>query len=347
MPILTLKFAFLLLAAFLLTVFGVEFWRRFALKKKHLDIPNERSSHTEPTPRGGGLVIFIVTISFLSGWFWSDESFKEFVPFLIGASLIAIVSWLDDLYSLPNLLRFAFHTIAAVLAIFFINHFRQIELPLISTFHLNAFFGQLLTLIWIVGLTNAYNFMDGIDGIAGVQGLFAGLGWCLIGILTGQSFLAICGGLILACCAGFLWHNWHPAKIFMGDVGSAFLGYSLAVLPLFAAREPEIDNLAFVIGVLLVWTFVFDATLTFIKRAFKRENVFSAHRSHLYQQLVIKGLRHDRVSLLYGAMSLVGALLAVCFLLNFNQSFIFVVLAMLCLCLWLFTAVYGTKKMSD
>ena len=344
MTVLTFNFVILLLSAFVLTTAGVGFWRRIALKKNHLDIPNERSSHTEPTPRGGGLIIFIVTISFLLIWFWLNENLKEILPFLIGSLLIAGVSWLDDLYSLPNLLRFAVHTTAALIVVLLINHFQQIELPLISTFQLNPFIGGLITLIWIVGLTNAYNFMDGIDGIAGIQGFIAGFGWCVIGILTGQTFLAVFGGLILSSCAGFLWHNWHPAKIFMGDVGSAYLGYSLAVLSLFAARKPEIGNLAFVIGILLVWTFVFDTTLTFIKRALNGENVFSAHRSHLYQLLVIKGLRHDRVSLLYGAMSLMGAMLAIYILLNPGQIFIFVILPVLCVSLWLFTAIYGAKR---
>ncbi len=309
----------LILAAYVLTALGVEGWRRLALQRKILDVPNERSSHINPTPRGGGVIIFAVTLAFLIAGAAQSGRLVFLSPFLAGAVLIAVVSWLDDLYSLPSWLRFGVHTVAAMLVIFGIGYFKNVALPFYNLSFGTWFLGQVLTLLWIVGLTNAYNFMDGIDGIAGAQGLTAGIGWGLAGWLIGDQLIFLFGGLLAATNLGFLWHNWHPARIFMGDVGSAFLGFSFAALPLLAMRQTENTGGWMVFGFLLVWTFIFDAVLTFIRRTRRGENVFAAHRSHLYQRLVIAGYPHNLVSLGYGILSVVGLGLAILWLI-FNQN---------------------------
>lgn len=301
----------LFLLAYALTVWGVGLWRRLAVRREILDIPNKRSSHVRPTPKGGGIVIVAVTIAILVFAAWQGGILFDIAPLLGGAVLIAVVSWFDDLKPLPSILRFAVHTVAALIAIYSVGYFNFIEVPFVTINWSDSLRGQIVTLLWIVGLTNAYNFMDGIDGIAGTQGLTAGLGWALIGFFIGQPFIVLFGGLLAASSLGFLWHNWHPAKIFMGDVSSAFLGYSFAVLPLLAMKYSDQDDARFpVIGVVLVWTFVFDAVLTFLRRAWRRENIFAAHRSHLYQRLVIAGFKHDSVSLLYGFLSILGIIIS-------------------------------------
>ena len=328
-----------------MSVTGVEFWRRMALRRRHLDFPNERSSHTQPTPRGGGVIIFLVTFAFLVFGGWKNGNLREILPFLAGAVLIAIVSWIDDLRSLPSLLRFAVHSIAAFVVIWGIGYFKAIEIGFATVNFDFLFFGQLFTWLWIVGLTNAYNFMDGIDGIAGTQGLTAGIGWCLFGFLTQQPFIFLFGGLLAAASLGFLWHNWHPARIFMGDVGSAFFGYSLAVLPLLMMKEKGEQGNWAVIGLLLVWTFVFDTVLTVVRRTLRRENIFAAHRSHLYQRLVIAGFRHDTVTMIYGVLSAAGIVWGWLYL---TQSQItlaaFLVIAVFAVSLWLFVNGIEAKK---
>ncbi len=152
--------------------------------------------------------------------------------------------------------------------------------------------------------------MDGIDGIAGLQALVAGSGWYLLGTLTDQSAFAMLGALIAASSAGFLWWNWPPAKIFMGDVGSAFLGFTFAVLPVFAALT---HNRIAAAGIILVWPFVFDSVFTLLRRLSKGENIFQAHRSHLYQRLVQKGWTHGQVSSLYAALAGIGIVPAATF----------------------------------
>ena len=154
--------------------------------------------------------------------------------------------------------------------------------------------------------------MDGIDGIAGMQAVTAGIGWLIIGQMLGFETVAFYGGVIAFSSFGFLIHNWHPAKIFMGDVGSAFLGYTFAVLPLLTKNETA-DNFSLlpIIAVGLVFLFVLDTTLTFFRRILKREKIWQAHRSHIYQQLVISGFSHRSVTLFYGFISfvIVGALI--------------------------------------
>ncbi|MCU0494639.1 MAG: glycosyltransferase family 4 protein [Chloroflexaceae bacterium] len=285
-------------------VFGLRAWAA----RRMLDIPNERSSHSRPTPRGGGLAIVVVTLAglLLAGLLLPAWPLWALVGLLVGAALIATVSWFDDLKSLSNRLRFGVHTLAALLLIASFGFWQHVSLPLVGTLTW-GWLGLPITLLWLVGLTNAYNFMDGIDGIASSQAVVAGLGWLLLGSMANQPLVAMLGLLLAAASLGFLGHNWPPARIFMGDVGSAFLGFSFAALPVIAAQT---DSRLALAGVLLVWPFVFDTALTFLRRWRNGENVFAAHRSHLYQRLVIAGASHRSVSCLYVALAAVGLPLA-------------------------------------
>jgi UDP-N-acetylmuramyl pentapeptide phosphotransferase/UDP-N-acetylglucosamine-1-phosphate transferase len=303
-----------LLGVGLLAYLGVAVLRWWAVRSQMLDIPNERSSHTRPTPRGGGLVIVVVTLGglILAWLIRSTIPAGMLLAYVAGASMIATVSWIDDRRPLSNRIRFAVHSCGAILAIAAIGYWEDVALPGVGTLNF-GWWGLPITLLWIVGLTNGYNFMDGIDGIAGSQATIAALGWAWLGHLAGQPAIEILGLLIAATSLGFLVHNWPPAKIFMGDVSSSFLGYSFAVLPLLLAAtsnsrvQPADAPLA---GILFVWLFAFDTTFTFFRRLLNREDVFKAHRSHLYQRLVISGWSHRAVTLLYIALALMGSVTA-------------------------------------
>lgn len=291
----------------MLSYFGVEKFRRWSLKKQIVDVPNERSSHVAPTPRGGGLVFVVIALAFYAVAALPEKNNFRW-SYLLGAALIASISWLDDLFSVATVWRFVVHGFAAALIIFTDGYWREIYLPLAGTIDFGAA-GAFLTFCWIVGLTNAYNFMDGVDGIAGTQALTAGVGWLVVGTLLGYGATALYGGVIAFACLGFLIHNRQPAKIFMGDIGSAFLGYSFAVLPLLAKAENSSDaaNNAVLplLSVLLVWFFVFDASYTFLRRLLKKDKVWRAHREHLYQKMVARGYSHAAVAAVYGVFSLV------------------------------------------
>lgn len=269
-----------------------------------LDQPNERSSHTRPTPRGGGVGVILPA---LVGWLLTDGRGGAAPVIGVAVACVAAVSWFDDRHGVPFALRLAFHVGAAALAVWATGPLREVMLPGLGTMQLGALAWP-ISLVWIVGLVNAYNFMDGIDGIAGIQGVVAAAAWAYVGWHSGVPEVGTLGALVGVGCLVFLSFNWSPAKIFLGDVGSAPLGFIFAALPLLEARGiPSAAPAIMVVGVAVVWPFVFDASLTFLRRLGRGENVFAAHRSHLYQRAVIAGWSHAAVALLYGGLALASA----------------------------------------
>ena len=322
--------------ALVLSYLGVAGLRRWAERRKILDIPNERSSHARPTLRGGGLAIVAITLAgwLLYGLLNPEMSCFSLLAYTGGAVLVASISWLDDLHRLPNKVRFAAHCIGAILIIVGFGYWKTVSVPIFDNLHL-GWWGLPITFFWIVGLTNAYNFMDGIDGIAGGQGVVAGLGWAILGWLSDQPLIGALGLLLASTSLGFLGHNWPPARIFMGDVGSAFLGYNFAAIPVITA---QFDTRLPLAGIMMIWPFIFDTSLTFFRRLSKGENVFIAHRSHLYQRLVIVGYSHRFVSSLYIGLALIGVILALAWTQNITGSPLLIALSvpLLCLMLWAF-----------
>src|SRR5262245_28548638 len=270
-----------------------------------MDHPNERSSHVTPTPRGGGLAIVISVIG-TGLWTMKEVELSQALIYLVCSIVIAYLGWRDDLHSLSMRVRFAVQGLVAAVSIYGLGYFKSVTIPLVGEWQLGAV-GVVITFLWIIGLTNAYNFMDGIDGIAGGVELAGGLGWMLLATNAHSPFAFWIALAIAASSLGFLGHNWSPAKIFMGDVASTFLGYTFAALPLLSSDK---SGDALMLGTLLMWTFILDPSVTFFRRLFKGENVFAAHRSHLYQRLVIGGYNHATISVLYIFLTLLAGLLS-------------------------------------
>jgi Fuc2NAc and GlcNAc transferase len=332
-------------AAFLLTYFGVKAFRRWSLRKNIFDIPNERSSHTEPTPRGGGLIIDVVCLSIFFAYCLIFQT-NIYWSYFLGAIIVAVISWLDDLFTVPSVWRFLCHSLAAILVVWNLGFWDSVYIPFGGTIQLGQI-GQIITFFWIVWMINAYNFMDGIDGIAGVQAFTAGIGWLVVGILLGIEHAGFYGGVIAFSSLGFLIHNWQPAKIFMGDVGSAFLGYSFAVLPLVALKETNQEQFLLpVIAVTLVSLFVFDSLITLFKRILKREKIWQAHREHIYQKLVISGFSHKFVTSLYAIFSVINLILLIFWIENreFFKDVVFLIIAFQLICLLIYS--YGRKTLT-
>ncbi len=285
-------------------------------------VPNERSLHKVPIPNGGGLVIVIVCLgSYTIYTTLINSSFSW--SYFLGALLIASISWLDDLFSIPIIWRFSVHSAAALIVILGLGYFQEIYVPLGNSINL-GFFGAVLTFLGIVWLTNAYNFMDGIDGLAGLQAVTSGIGWLVAGKMLGVDGASFYGGLLAVACLGFLILNWQPAKIFMGDVGSAFLGFSFAVLPLLAINEKkeyrEYQVVLLIIAVVLVWLFLWDTILTFFRRIVLGEKVWLAHRGHIYQRFIVRGFSHQYITCLYGVLSVLNVAILLLWL-NFKNNF--------------------------
>lgn len=326
----------LTLAGIVLSYTGVAGLRYWAERHDALDVPNERSSHRRPVPRGAGLAIVLVTLGgIVICWFRQpDWPVSALVAYVVGAGSIAGISWLDDLYSLSRRVRFAAHSLSALIVIVGLGYWHTVNIPFLGQVTL-GWVGVPLTFLWVTGLTNAYNFMDGIDGIAGGQAVVAGFLWALLGWFGGQRLVGELGLLLAASSLGFLGHNWPPARIFMGDVGSAFLGFTFAVLPVVAARH---DPALALCGVLVFWAFTFDTTYTLIRRRCRGENILAAHRSHLYQRLLIAGYKHRFLSSLYIVLAIAGGTLALLWSQRaaWSSAAIALCLPVLCLTLWRF-----------
>lgn len=283
--------------------------RTVARRRGLLDIPNARSSHDVPTPRLGGIGIIAGMIAALAVAAGSGAAVgPAFVLLGIGLA-VAVVSLIDDFRGLPVSARLAVHLAAGSAAVASLGSFDVatglgVAAPSARAVDIG------LTVLWIAGFMNAFNFMDGIDGIAGGQAAVAGAALAGIGWMVDVPALAVLGAAQAAACVAFLWHNWSPASIFMGDVGSAFLGFLIAAAPLVAPTTAQAPYGLFPVA-LLVWPFLFDTILTFARRALHGENVVAAHRTHLYQRLTQAGWAHAPVAALYTALAAVAALLVV------------------------------------
>jgi UDP-N-acetylmuramyl pentapeptide phosphotransferase/UDP-N-acetylglucosamine-1-phosphate transferase len=309
------------IAVFAASFLGVELFRRWSLKRELLDVPNERSSHSVPTPKGGGLIICCVSM-FTFYFYTLITGGNIYWSYMIGAIIVALISLVDDVRPVSPFLRIFFHSLAAGIVVWSLGGFNEILIPFYGIVQ-TGIWGEITAFLWIVWLINAYNFMDGIDGIAASQAISAGIGWSLIGLVHGIEDVSFYGGVLALSCLGFWLLNREPAKIFMGDVGSAFLGYTFAVIPLLAIKKTgstELKSMMPWIAVTLVWLFVFDTFFTFLKRLFRGEKVWQAHREHIYQKLVISGLSHSAVSGSYGLASAILVLVLV-FTLKYSLNF--------------------------
>ncbi|HEX7709210.1 MAG TPA: glycosyltransferase family 4 protein [Thermoanaerobaculia bacterium] len=300
----------LFVAVALAASIAVAWLRQWALRRRLLDVPTHRSSHETPTPRtaGAAVALLVLFVILAVPWFAGtgpDQSRTAAALGLLGLC-IAALGFADDVRSLSVRIRLAVQLGCAVA--FALGVERLQSLTLSETLQMDlGWLAIPLTVAWLVGLTNAYNFMDGIDGIAGLQAVIAGLGWAVIGGLRGDALLTLAGIGIAASATGFLVHNWPPARIFLGDAGSGFLGFVFAALTVIGARA---DATTLFVGALLVWPFLFDSILTFFRRLLAGEPVFAPHRAHLYQRMVAAGRSHRRVTNLFGTAALLTTLAA-------------------------------------
>ncbi|NSX09889.1 glycosyltransferase family 4 protein [Pseudomonas lini] len=304
-----MNYAWFIPVAVCISFFLTAALRKYAISRSLMDVPNARSSHVVATPRGGGVAIvvaFIVSLVFLyaAGLIAPSAFFAS-----AGAGLsIALIGFMDDHGHIAARWRLLGHFAAAVWLLGWMG-----GLPPIALFGVYVdmgWAGHVLAAFYLVWLLNLYNFMDGIDGIASVEAMCACLGACLLYWLAGLDRL-IWGPLLLAASvAGFLYWNFPPAKIFMGDAGSGFLGIVLGGLSLQAAWVSAPMLWAWLI---LLGVFIVDATFTLFRRLFRGEKVYEAHRSHAYQFASRRFGKHLPVTIAVGMINLFWLLpIAVC-----------------------------------
>jgi len=300
--------------------------RRYALAKKILDVPNERSSHLAPTPRGGGLAIVVSFLTSILVLWWlgggganlgkevtssfhgvvaSSLSIGIDTPLLLAllgaGGCVALIGFLDDHRHILTRWRLLVHFVSAGWVLIWLN-----GLPPLPVFGVTlelGWFGYALATVYLVWLLNLYNFMDGIDGIAGVEAMTVCLGGSILYLLSPSVGSAVWMLPMLLFCSvvGFLIWNFPPAKIFMGDAGSGFLGLMLGSLQIQAAgANPDL----FWAWLILLGMFVVDATVTLIRRIMRGEKFYKAHRSHAYQYAARKFGSHKVVALAFGGINI-------------------------------------------
>ena len=280
--------------------------RVYALRKEMLDVPNERSSHALPTPRGGGLAVVGVTLAALAGaWGAGLLAGKVAAAFIGGGAIIAATGWADDRLHLSPVVRAALQCLAAWWAVTELGGMPTMILGT-STATLGPF-GNLLAVVFIMWSVNLFNFMDGIDGLATSEAVIVSLAGAAMLASRDQSGLALVALVVAGASAGFLRWNWSPARIFLGDVGSGFLGFMFGGLAVASERGGQVPVICWM---MLGGVFVFDATVTLTRRVLHGERWYLPHRSHAYQRLIVAGWSHAQVTSSVLALDLVLAVLA-------------------------------------
>lgn len=269
---------------FLISFSLTYFIKNYAIKKSLLATVNERSSHTTPTPHGGGIAIVITWFIGLTYLYFTNQIDHTLFSSLTVGVFISIVSFFDDIYELSAKLRILVQSFVALVGLYMVGGLDSITFGFFSVesqIVTNIF--AFLLIVWYINLTN---FIDGINGYVGAEFIFLSIAGLLI---FGEAHFIILAVTVL----GFLYWNWNKAKIFMGDVGSTLLGYNIAIFTIYYGNQ-EATNLW--IWIVLFGVFWFDATLTLIRRKFNGEKLSQAHKKHAYQRLTQSGWSHYKVT---------------------------------------------------
>ncbi|MDP9196886.1 MAG: glycosyltransferase family 4 protein [Pseudomonadota bacterium] len=285
-------------AVFLASLVLTGLYRRYAEARQILDIPNHRSSHSVPVPRGGGIVFAAISLAGATLLFLGDVlSPRLALAFLGAGGLIAAVGFVDDMGHVAWRVRLALQAAAALWGVLLLGGMPV--LPLGSWIFPLSWAGVPVAVAAVIWMCNLYNFMDGIDGLAASEGLFAALTFSLLLAWQGYEGLALLAAILAASVAGFLYWNRAPARIFMGDAGATFLGMMFGLLLVVAVNARTLSAWACLIP---LGVFVVDATVTLVRRALRRENLATAHRTHAFQRLADRW-GHGKTTLSVGAVN--------------------------------------------
>jgi UDP-N-acetylmuramyl pentapeptide phosphotransferase/UDP-N-acetylglucosamine-1-phosphate transferase len=271
-----------LIILFLISFGLTGIYRQYAIRKSIFDIPNSRSSHKVSTPLGGGIAISITWFIAITFLFLKNDIPSSLFFALLSGVPISLIGLIDDIITIPLIIRLFVQIISSTMAIFFLGGiisidvgFSHISIPVVFS---------ILSIVGIVWFTNLFNFLDGIDGYISTEVIFI----CLTAYVLFGSVLPL---FLMSAVAGFLLWNWQPAKIFMGDVGSTLLGFTIGV---FAVHFQNINQSSILTWLMLSSLFWFDATITLFRRMMNHEKLSVPHKKHAYQRIVQFGFTHQR-----------------------------------------------------
>ena len=298
---------FILAVSFIITFMATPIVKFLAEKFGVVDVPKDnRRMHKKAMPLMGGLAMFY-------GFIVSIAVFvpvsRQLVGLFIGATVIVIVGIIDDKKNLHPIPKLICQIVAALIAIYFGHSIKFFSIPFsgnTSPFVVPSPYAEIISVIWIVGMTNAVNFIDGLDGLAAGVSSIASLSILFISIIMNNPSVTPIAAALVGCCVGFLPFNSNPAKIFMGDTGSTFLGYTLAVMSIQGLFKGY-ALISFVLPVLVLGLPLFDTLFAIVRRIIKGKSIMSADRGHLHHRLIDMGLNQKQaVAILYSISSLLG-----------------------------------------
>ncbi|WP_026022500.1 glycosyltransferase family 4 protein [Kurthia senegalensis] len=324
-----------LLAAFIASILFTPLVKRLAFRIGAVDKPNYRKVHAKIMPRIGGLAIFL---AFLVGVLVLLPTNEAMIPILIGAFIIIITGVLDDMLEISAKAKFLGQTIAAAVIIFY----GHIEIDFINLpFGGVIDFGYLsipLTLIWIVGITNAINLIDGLDGLAAGVSTIALVTLAAMAFIMGNTFVLVMATVLAVSTIGFLFYNFHPAKIFMGDTGALFLGFMISVLALLGFKNVTFVSL--VIPIVMLGVPISDTFFAIVRRLLNKQPPFQPDKSHLHHRLLSIGFTHRQTVIIIYGIAIMFGLAAVIFSMAKLWGAILLILVLL-IALELFVEVIG------
>jgi len=300
--------------------------KNYYIKNAILEEVNERSSHTVPTPHGGGIAIVITWFVGIGYLYFNNQIESDLFFALVMGIIISVVSFFDDIYDLSPKVRLLAQGVVAFGGLYFIGGFDSLNLFVFNID--NQIITNVFAFLLIVWFINLYNFLDGINGYAGSEAIFLSIAGLLI--FGGAHF-----GVLAVAVLGFLYWNWNKAKIFMGDVGSTLLGYNVAIFTLYYANQ---EPLNLWIWITLFGLFWFDATLTLLRRKLNGEKLSQAHKKHGYQRLNQSGWSHYKVT---NYSIVVNVCIFILLYIGIQLDLIFVSFVMV------LTSLYGIMKFID
>jgi len=305
--------------AFIVTLLATPYSKKLAIKIGAIDQPKDRSMHKKPMPLAGGTAIvlgFIITVILFAPTIDGFE-LNDYIGLIGGGLLITTIGLLDDIYDLKALTKLIFQIMAALIVVFSGTSIVVLSWPFGEAENLliTSPISEILTIVWIIGITNAVNLIDGLDGLATGVSSIASFCLMLIAILYGgdNAMAVLLTAALAGACMGFLPYNFNPAKIFMGDTGSTFLGFTLAVISIQGFIK-SYTAVTLIVSILILGLPIFAASFAILRRIINKKPVMQADRGHLHHRLVDKGYSQKRAVLtLYGisgGFGLAGILVA-------------------------------------
>lgn len=328
------NYLFLFLTGFVLSLVLTPAARWLAVRVGALDMPGERKVHTQPVPRLGGLALFgAFYLGLLLGFvplpdlmlYLRDVSRQWFLSLLPATAIIVGIGVADDIRPLRPLVKLIGQTMAALVAVWGGCVVNLLDLPWVGTVTLGVW-AVPVTVLWLLALTNAFNLIDGLDGLSCGIGLISTATLATVALLRQDSALVLVCSLLAGALAGFLRHNFHPARIFMGDTGSLFLGFTLAALSVTASHKTT-ASLSVLVPLLAFGVPLLDTVLSVLRRSLHDRKVFEADRDHIHHRLLELGFSHPQAVLVLYAASLVPAVLTLAVVAQRNPHFGLIFLA--------------------